>query len=1850
MLKRSSFLLLLFLFCNLTQIEVVGQSARIEAREREWDAHAIPDAPFLRSVKREKGFVFRVPADWKQDSEGRVLSGPHSASVEIFTEKVPEGASLPDLVGSVMQAVRHTPGATESAIVRRTLLQDFEAREIVFQMPDASGEMKHMALWLTIRGPMLIGFRFSTPVGHISEIEPFFKAIIQSIMFVSLDPAEFDRLRSTAIKDPKPASVRELQSIVSTIAEQGFATEAVKNRLISLFSESPDLVIDLLFERRLFVRAAAAEALARSRNKALEPFLWRMLDDTEPVIATYAAQSVAASPDVVTKLAEQSFGGFKTETLIRLWPFLAKETRIQMLQRIFSRPVTKPALPNGTNKVIVSVTEMTPLIPGRPPKPLVVTSLLEPDPSVQLGALTLLKHTRVEEFKLPLSVILAANQETLTFAALQVAIERGESLPVDSLFKLAMSSNVNISKLAAENLSLSGETKDIQKIQTLIDLHKGNATQSNVPELKQAIETIRFREQLVTAAKISAASEVEVAKKGISNPLVARYVWRYLCEPTPVRCGLKPPGNIESKPFDVKPFGENLLPDNPQHFAAIPKPAEAIEKLYQTLHSIQMDSARAQSNLVLIMGSVRQGARQQLGAMNDRRPLIEYTGINGDSPISVASWFPDAAPQHIERARRNAIVLRVANKQQFERFITLYQREFGSFGELPHYIAILTRLLPGLPAILPFSAKSILNQSPARARPDRLGAYSSIGVTTLYGFQVRVIERTSIGGEGRIDTESTYLTYLGDTAILAPDLETIRDLLQRTATAGTERRTLSENPEFRKTVQAAGEVIYFSDVASALNLVAPGDERPLKLTENGQLRFTKSTWENSHQLTFDETDWSKPLTQFHPKDLSAPRELLPSSTLAYYFMNLDVRAAWTKWLQKVVGEQNKFVANAFAVEFERDVLEELGPECGIALLDWPDFGSTKGVVWLAYFKLKSDKLKQAFAAGTLFRGVGPTTQTAQIKIGNESYSVSIQKGFLVVSNHLNGLKALDSKEFLASTGDFSKSIAKVTGPVVAFGGYNLKAAIDAARRNESDGLQAREADLIFSVAQAFHSQSFFARALTNSVEAQSSVSMDREGRYAVSDLNYTKPTTISYVTVETHGLPLTAQKRLSSLTLRIKTKAAGAIDAIKKDVMTEGQVVEQKSPDELLLKIAARKARPDRQLSLPVTDPALASFLGATPEIQSTDPQVVKQAREIAGNDKDAWSVARKLGDWTYKNLEWKLIARADAGQTLASREADCSEFSQLYVAMARSLGLPARIVSGLAYSGSSFGGHAWVEVWCGKWIELDPTWGTDYVDATHIRNASDDLITYAALNEIDLEVVGIDRSVADFQLAPKSLAEQLFKTLPKRETSVLETALSLELLVEELMGKGQWEQLSTLEREQLSSAYSRALVELAISYAPSRSEKKDDEESDAEPEMNGMRLLRIDESGDRAEATGYYQPTGVLLKLRLLRRNGGWHLMEFTQLDLDLRLIAETMQPTIDAIQARRAGHKPNATGMSDYLRALLLLDTNPSKSLEILDAAIKSNPSVERLRLLKAHLLTSMEKGDEDAAQKLLTELVERPNPYGPALYQLAGFYRFTDVEDEKKKYVDLLKRYIQIEPADIRAHRQLAISYTDAVDPVAAEAALRKVLEIDPEGVDGYVELAEFLVLQNRLNEVPAVLDAGEKHNIAKDDLFGTVMESLHYGDELEAVKKLAASQPERMKRSLGANITLAEVHVDDKHPLQALPLLKFATTLDNKSPVAFIALSGVYRSLSRWTLALDAADKAVGRDFENAAAHYERACSLARLGRTRDAITAIKRAVELGSYYGSFIANEKDLKSLASHPEFKKLVVVSDETEP
>ncbi|MGA2383694.1 MAG: transglutaminase-like domain-containing protein [Gemmatimonadales bacterium] len=138
---------------------------------------------------------------------------------------------------------------------------------------------------------------------------------------------------------------------------------------------------------------------------------------------------------------------------------------------------------------------------------------------------------------------------------------------------------------------------------------------------------------------------------------------------------------------------------------------------------------------------------------------------------------------------------------------------------------------------------------------------------------------------------------------------------------------------------------------------------------------------------------------------------------------------------------------------------------------------------------------------------------------------------------------------------------------------------------------------------------------------------------------------------------------------------------------------------------------------LPTTDTSLAADLASEPLVQANDPRIQAQARRIIGREHRAGAVAELLTHWVYANLKKEItISVPSAVQVLDERRGDCNEHTVLYVALARSLGLPARTAAGLVYLRGRFYYHAWPEVWLGRWVAVDPTFNQFPADASHLR------------------------------------------------------------------------------------------------------------------------------------------------------------------------------------------------------------------------------------------------------------------------------------------------------------------------------------------------------------------------------------------------------------------------------------------------------------------------------------------------------------------------------------------------------
>lgn len=155
---------------------------------------------------------------------------------------------------------------------------------------------------------------------------------------------------------------------------------------------------------------------------------------------------------------------------------------------------------------------------------------------------------------------------------------------------------------------------------------------------------------------------------------------------------------------------------------------------------------------------------------------------------------------------------------------------------------------------------------------------------------------------------------------------------------------------------------------------------------------------------------------------------------------------------------------------------------------------------------------------------------------------------------------------------------------------------------------------------------------------------------------------------------------------------------------------------ETLVRGSARHLRGEKPLAL------WEGFLNETglvvinPEISKIAYPYEKTLRGLA-----------ELAIWVHDHMEYD---RGLAGElkpsdwVLGNRRGVCAEYTTIFIALARSRGIPARHVSGFAYSerDNSFTEHAWAEVPVTgeeglEWVGFDPTWlEAGYLDGTHIK------------------------------------------------------------------------------------------------------------------------------------------------------------------------------------------------------------------------------------------------------------------------------------------------------------------------------------------------------------------------------------------------------------------------------------------------------------------------------------------------------------------------------------------------------
>jgi len=213
---------------------------------------------------------------------------------------------------------------------------------------------------------------------------------------------------------------------------------------------------------------------------------------------------------------------------------------------------------------------------------------------------------------------------------------------------------------------------------------------------------------------------------------------------------------------------------------------------------------------------------------------------------------------------------------------------------------------------------------------------------------------------------------------------------------------------------------------------------------------------------------------------------------------------------------------------------------------------------------------------------------------------------------------------------------------------------------------------------------------------------------------------------------------------RLRLRISGA-DLSNPDIAGVGQTVEGD-----VLEI-----RDPQQFKPGPADPAADDYLKPEPLIESDAPEIRTEAAAAVANVAGARARAERLTRHVNAILDKKpTVSLPSAREVLRTRVGDCNEHTALYVAMARAIGIPARIAVGLVSVGDAFYYHAWPEVYIADgrvgdmWLPVDPTLNEFPADATHLRFARGGLDKQAAI----LPLIGrLKIEILDLETAPNT-------------------------------------------------------------------------------------------------------------------------------------------------------------------------------------------------------------------------------------------------------------------------------------------------------------------------------------------------------------------------------------------------------------------------------------------------------------------------------------------------------------------
>jgi len=130
-------------------------------------------------------------------------------------------------------------------------------------------------------------------------------------------------------------------------------------------------------------------------------------------------------------------------------------------------------------------------------------------------------------------------------------------------------------------------------------------------------------------------------------------------------------------------------------------------------------------------------------------------------------------------------------------------------------------------------------------------------------------------------------------------------------------------------------------------------------------------------------------------------------------------------------------------------------------------------------------------------------------------------------------------------------------------------------------------------------------------------------------------------------------------------------------------------------------------------DPEVLFYTKSEPFNELT-PEIRRVALKAIGDAEDPVTQAKRIFRWTRGHMQYEYPPPGGRGATVALHEGkgDCGQYADLFIALCRSVGIPARLAAGFALGDAGadgrpvVGSHGWAEFLLpdGRWVPADPT------------------------------------------------------------------------------------------------------------------------------------------------------------------------------------------------------------------------------------------------------------------------------------------------------------------------------------------------------------------------------------------------------------------------------------------------------------------------------------------------------------------------------------------------------------------